>query len=86
MLSNHAVVRGRHLHSRPVRDHLPVIEEQHAVAVFLERWKVVTYEHDGLSLALVVLERFETFLLEARISNGEHLIHDEQVGSSEDRD
>ena len=63
-----------------------MIEQEHTVAVLLERIEVVTHQHDRLALALVPVERVEAFLLEARIADGKHLIHDQEVRLSEDRD
>src|ERR1019366_9454550 len=86
VVGDHPVVCRGDLRSRTVRDHLSLIEQKHPVAVLLEGVEIVAHQHDGLSLALVPAEGIEALLLEARVADRQHLIHDQQVGLGEDGD
>jgi hypothetical protein len=46
----------------------------------------MAHEHDRLTLALVPIEGVKALLLETRVTDCQHLIHDQQDGFGEDGD
>ena len=70
----------------PMLEHAPAVQEHGAVAEALDAGHVMRHEDDRAALGLQALELAEALLLEGGIADGEHLVHQQDVGLDLHRD
>src|SRR5689334_16680426 len=80
-----AVARDR-LRRRTVRGHAPAVEPDRAPAAVRDQRQVVRHEDEGAPVALQLGEALEGAMRERLVADGQHLVHEQDVGIRMRRD
>src|SRR5262249_6446185 len=63
-----------------IRDNLPTLHQQHAVAQRLDRIQVMRDEDNGPTFSPQCPHSIKTFLLEGHVADGQHFVQEQDLG------